>query len=344
MFPSRAGRVAALCVSLALGLGAASSSAGPPTPRAYLDRALALISANAVVTPSQGWPAVFRRARAMSAHAKKPADTYGAIIYALDQLYRSGDAHAGRNSFANPLQAKLQAQAEKLVGTTPTPPPTVLLLEGRVGVISVPSIGSLPDAPNSRRYVTRALTAISSLEASAAPCGWIVDLREDTGGDMYPMLMSLGPLLGDGTLMGFADRHGSRRYVSSTGGVLSGAGYTGRPPLSVAPFSPAPPVAVLTGPFTLSSGEAVTVAFRDRPDARSFGASTGGAPNAPRRYRLADGATISFSIVNDIDRNGTIYTGPIPPDAPTGLGLPDSATDQAAEQWLLDSPECARSG
>lgn len=96
------------------------------------------------------------------------------------------------------------------------------------------------------------------------------------GGDMYPMLLGVGPLLGDGPLIGFTGRKGFRYYVSYRDGALSVGGYTDRAPVVVPAFSPAPPVAVLTGPTTASSGEAVTVAFRGRANTRSFGAATGG--------------------------------------------------------------------
>ena len=29
--------------------------------------------------------------------------------------------------------------------------------------------------------------------------GWIIDLRNNTGGNMWPMLLGIGPIIGDGT-------------------------------------------------------------------------------------------------------------------------------------------------
>ena len=336
-------RACLLVCSLAglLAGGTASAATRPPTPLAYLDRALALMSANAVVAPVKGWPVVIRQARRMAAHAKKPADTYGAIIFALNQLYNAGDAHA---RFANPLTAKGDAQAAKLVGTTPTPPPSVSLLDGRIGVITVPAIDSPPTSPNGRRYSTSALSALSALETASDPCGWIIDLREDSGGNMYPMLLSLGPLLGNGPLIGFTGRSGFRFSVSYSDGVLSGGGYTASAPVLVPALSPTPPLAVLTGPTTASSGEAVAIALRGRQNTRSFGAATAGITTSAHSYRLADGALISFSVSHDVDRNGTVYTAPIPPDQPIATDLPDSTSEQAAEQWLLATPQCSHTG
>jgi carboxyl-terminal processing protease len=332
--------VAVALIALVSAVGAAAGHSRP-SPRLYLDHALALMRANAVVTPAKGWPSVMQKATRMAAHAKSPGGTYGALSFAIDQLYQAGDVHA---RFANPLMAKLAAQTAKQTGRTWTPAPTVSLLDGKIGVITVPGVASSPVSPNSRHYVASALAALSSLEVRSAPCGWIVDLRRDTGGDMYPMLFSLGPLLGNGPLIGFTGTSGFFYNVSYRDGVLSGGGHTFTAPMLVPTFGPAPPVAVLTGPATLSSGEAVAIAFHGRADTRSFGAATGGAPTSPQTYRLSDGATITFSIADDIDRNGVVYKEAIPPDEPVADDLPDGAAEAAAEQWLLATPACSAVG
>ncbi len=41
------------------------------------------------------------------------------------------------------------------------------------------------------------LQAIVGELASKGPCGWIVDLRGNGGGNMWPMLAGVGPILGE---------------------------------------------------------------------------------------------------------------------------------------------------
>ena len=334
-----------IVVSVALLVTACSSRKAAPNPRApsvYLDHALTVMRANAIYTPASGWDAVALEARKMASAAKTTADTYGAILYLVGQLTQAGDAHA---QFENPLTAKLMAQGGvALSGTTMTPPPSVSLVDRRVGYVGVPAISSLPASPNSRRYVSTALSSISSLQAKDRPCGWIVDLRANTGGDMYPMLLSVGPILGEGRLIGFVARKGSTLYVSYRDSTLSGDGEPVAAPLKVAVFSPAPSVAVLVGPATVSSGEAVAIAFRERPNTRSFGAPTGGATDSPQTYRLADGAAVRVSVEWDVDRRGTVYKHPIRPDVAVSEHLPDKAVVQAAEKWLLSTASCSQHG
>ena len=325
---------------LSAGCSSRKAAPNPLAPSVYLDHALAMMRANAIYTPASGWDAVAVEARKMASAAKTTADTYGAILYVVGQLTQAGDAHA---QFENPLTAKLTAQGgAALSGTTMTPPPSVSLVDRRVGYVGVPAISSLPASPNSRRYVSTALSSISSLQAKDRPCGWIVDLRANTGGDMYPMLLSVGPILGEGRLIGFVARKGSTHYVSYRDSTLSDDGEPARAPLKVGVFSPAPSVAVLIGPATVSSGEAVAIAFRGRPGTRSFGAPTGGATDSPQTYRLADGATVRVSVDWDVDRSGTVYKHPIKPDVAVSEHLPDKAVVQAAEKWLLSTASCSQ--
>jgi C-terminal processing protease CtpA/Prc len=275
----------------------------------------------------------------MAASAKTPADTYGAILYALGQLQQAGDVHTG---FVNAFTAKLQAQGGAAIGgATRTPSPTVSLVDRKLGFIVVPAIGSPYTSPNAHRYSSTALSHMAALQTRGHPCGWIVDLRQNTGGDDYPMLLSVAPILGDGHLIGFTGRKGFTYWTSYRNNTLSEDGITETAPVKVANFAPAPAVAVLTGPLTVSAGEVVAVAFRGRAHTKSFGAATAGATTAPQTYRLADGAEMHFAVVWYVDRHGIVYKHPLKPD----FAFPDSAlastVEQAATKWLLSTTACS---
>lgn len=288
---------------------------------------------NAVYTPSAGWSEVDVRARKIAPAARTAADTYPAIEYAIQQLHEAGDLHA---LFIGPVSEKDWQQ--KIMSSAPKPsPPTVSLAAPRIGSISLTAIDSLSGAADSRHYAASAL-ASTSLQATHHPCGWIVDLRGDVGGDMYPMLFSVGPILGSGRLIGFS-RKDEPVWVTYRNNSLSGAGDNGHSPVEIADFTPTPAVAVLTGPETLSAGEAVAIAFRGRPQTRSFGGRTGGATNSHSAYRLADGARIRFSSHWDIDRHGHVYRHAITPGVSV---LPDwgERPVEVATTWLESTPAC----
>ncbi|TGQ64000.1 peptidase, partial [Mesorhizobium sp. M8A.F.Ca.ET.207.01.1.1] len=90
-------------------------------------------------------------------------------------------------------------------------------------------------------------------------CGWIVDLRDNTGGNMWPMLLGVAPLLrvtpsADENVGTFAAADGPSLWQLTSSSVrlgdrvridLGGPGYLLK--------HPGAPVAVLTAPRTASS-------------------------------------------------------------------------------------------
>ena len=97
------------------------------------------------------------------------------------------------------------------------------------------------------------------------------------------------PLLGDGEVGAFVAPDGTRTpWRIESGTPRQYADRWGPEPLA----RPMPPVDVLTGPRTASAGEAVAIAFRGRPDTRSFGEPTFGVPTANAPYLLSDGALV----------------------------------------------------
>lgn len=105
----------------------------------------------------------------------------------------------------------------------------------------------------------------------------------------------------------------------STTWILAGdvAGIDAKPPKSLSPLVSAW-VAVLTGPRTASSGEAVAIAFRGRPDTRSFGLPTAGLSTANGTFPLPDGSMLLLTAAVDADRTGRKYRDKVDPDETIG--------------------------
>jgi len=329
-----------IVVSIALLATACSSRKAAPNPLApsvYLDHALAVMRANDIYARVVDWPAMTAEAHKMAAKATTASGTYAAIRNAVRALNGAGDLHA--QFFITP-----EAADEVTGGGGASPPavlPTVSLVNGRLGSIVMPELMAQPKSANARRYMVSALSGISSLQAKDQPCGWIVDLRGNGGGDSSPMLLSVGPIIGEGRLAGATTRTGSVVWVSYRNNTLSIGGYTDRAPLTVPDLTPIPPVAVLTSQLTGSSGEFVTAAFRARPDTRSFGQPTLGKTTGTALYRLPDGASLFLGISFYTDRDGTVYKQPIKPDVPFAYTASASSVRRAAEEWLLSTRACS---
>jgi C-terminal processing protease CtpA/Prc len=289
-----------------------------------LDTAIKVVKDNALKAPSVDWATVEPAVRAFAAGAAKTADTYPAIRYLLTSL---GDHH----SFLMP-----PAQTtEFATGAVQNPPPDVKVLSDRVGYISVPAysggeIGSM------QAYTRRAHESLVATVPSVA-CGWVVDLRQNGGGNMWPMLAGLKPFLGDAGLGTFEGRSGK------SPAWVAGKGIDIAPPATLNALENSW-VAVLTGPRTASSGEIVTISFRGRPRTRSFGQNTAGLSTANWSVRLPDGSMMLLTTGIDLDRDGNRYGDVVTPDEVIPADPAGAAEDRvlnAAIAWLRASSGCA---
>lgn len=220
----------------------------------------------------------------------------------------------------------------------------------RIGYVAVPPFAGLA-APRTTKYAEALQAALAGLDRRGA-CGYVVDLRPNTGGNMYPMIAGLGPLLGDSLLGSMVDRSGPRSSWRYRSGAAVGRDSTGDTVLArvsrpVQLREPGAPVAVLIGPATASSGEAVAISFRGRPATRFFGQPTAGFTTGNIPILLPDSAAINLTVSAEADRAGTVYDGPILPDSSVADRAGEEAGDPvitAAVSWVARQPGCQGAG
>jgi C-terminal processing protease CtpA/Prc len=309
---------------LRLEAGSALSADAPmaPAARAVVDAALKIARENSLHRNEISWSDVERNVRMFAAGAQQSADTYPAIRYLLAAL---NDHH----SF---LMPPAQTTAFRSGGAD-NPLPTVRV-NADVGVITMQGYSG-GDQDASKKYAegVHALLAASQAEAT---CGWILDLRPNTGGNMWPMLAGLKPFLGDAPLGTFESPAGSGDpWVAGKGiGVTSPKALDGLEHAWMA---------VITGPRTASSGEAVTISFKGRPRTRSFGLPTNGLSTANGTFPLPDGAMILLTTAIEVDRTGRRYGGKVEPDElQDAAGAAGDPAMSAATAWLKSVSECGK--
>lgn len=164
--------------------------------------------------------------------------------------------------------------------------------------------------------------------------GWVVDLRGNDGGNMWPMVAGIGPILGEGTAGFFIDAEDNQISWSYDNGISKSGGS-----LRVAVSSPyklintEPKVAVLLDQSVASSGEAIAVSFIGNKNAKSFGRPTCGLSTANRIYTLKNESILILTVSSLADRNGTKYGIPIKPDET--INNPITAFERAVE-WIQE--------
>jgi carboxyl-terminal processing protease len=290
-----------------------------PEAQRVLDTAFSIVRRASLWRDTVTWSRVELDVRAMAAGAKSVDDVYPAIRALLGRL---GDHH----SF---LMKPQGAQAFR-AGGAENAKPQVRVQRAGIGYLSVPGYSG-GDRDGTRAYARAMQDSLASIAtAGAGTCRWIVDLRANGGGNMWPMLGGLRPFLGDGGLGSFVSPTGSAPPWRARDGVdvqLAPA---------LAPLESAY-VAVLTGPRTASSGEAVAISFIGRPRTRSFGLATAGLSTANQSFTLPDGSMILLTVSVEADRTGRRYGGRVDPDEvvpATASGAAGDAQLERAVAWL----------
>ena len=229
---------------------------------------------------------------------------HGAVYHFLGSL---GDNHSFFEYASGTRIFNSDIQCEGELVTVNFNSPDIAFI--RVGAFS----GSNAEA----RTFARAIQDEIAAKDTSSLVGWIVDLRGNTGGNMYPMITGLGPILGENQLGFFLDADSNMIPWGYTSG---GAYYNS----SASPLyeledpyvlqQPDPKVAVLTDGRTASSGEAVAISFRERPDTRSFGEPSCGLSTGNRAFPLTSGDRLFLTSSIMADRLGNVYGGQLIPD------------------------------
>lgn len=144
--------------------------------------------------------------------------------------------------------------------------------------------------------------------------GWIIDLR-GTGGNMWPMLAGIGPILGEG-IAGYSIEPDN---TSTSWSYRSGTAFDNQAPITTVtdPYTltkPNPKVAVLIDGGTASAGEAIAVSFIGKSNTRFFGNSTCGLSTFIQSYPLSDNSILELTVGVLADRNGNRFGGKVNPD------------------------------
>jgi carboxyl-terminal processing protease len=313
---------------------ASPAAGGPPSAqvKAYLNKAIAIVQQNALVQDSIPWAQTQAEMMSFASGMQQESEAHVIVDYLLGILRLYGDNHS---SFKRP-QAAMAYKAEQVAGEPPKPEARYLA-EG-IGYIAVPSFASVNNI-RSLNFATDIQRLIQTLDTNHTVSGWIVDLRNNGGGNMYPMIAGLGPLLGDATLGYFV-----KGKYEVPWAYRKGEAYNGKPGGTMKVETPyqlrnqQPRVAVLIGPRTASSGEMTAISFLGRPATRFFGAPTAGYTTANQGFELPDGAKINLAVSVTADRNHKKYPQRLTPDEEVKSHPQDTADQplEAAKAWLAN--------
>ena len=348
------------------GLAGQTTPPAAPTPEAvaYLNAALAILEAHFLHKNQVDWASLKRDTMAQAAGARVPIDTYPAIRFALASL---GDRHSYLQ-LTSVLTGEEAARQPRLSNPAamPTPPrrkqsfPFLSPFSARrvpegslvataarpVAQVVLPLFASDSRA-DLDHFATSVQMVIADLLASH-PCGWLVDLRGNRGGNIWAMLAGIGPVLGEGEPGSLLDETGTSDpwfYEGGRAGLRHDPQAPDYAKVTITPVvvSGHSPVAVLIDRETGSSGEGIALAFHGRADTRFFGETTAGAATSTFPYPLSDGAVIYLVTGVMRDRDGHEYPAGVTPDEEVLSEATITTNDpvvRAASTWLVAQSTC----
>ncbi len=138
---------------------------------------------------------------------------------------------------------------------------------------------------------------------------WIIDLRNNGGGNMNPMIAGMSPFLEDGFIGGALDANDSlvRRYEIINGNFYDTERLVYEAKERILNCT-TDPIVVLTSKYTASSGEVLAVAFKGRPNTVFIGEQTSGYTSGNGYQVITDELALIISQNYIADRTLKKYT------------------------------------
>ncbi|MBT8313626.1 MAG: hypothetical protein KJP26_04125 [Maribacter sp.] len=136
---------------------------------------------------------------------------------------------------------------------------------------------------------------------------WIIDLRFNGGGNMFPMVEGITNIIGEGIVGG---TKGVTENESSVWQIKEGDFFYDEQNVAIENKCPIPEiqkVAVLTSVYTASSGEALAVILKNRPKTRFFGNKTMGMVTATDYNQIDSLTAMMISVSYYKDRESNLY-------------------------------------
>lgn len=299
------------------------ASAQEDSIQRYVTKALNIMQKKSVNKSKVNWKELYSTALKNASKAKTIKETYPVLETALGSL---DDAHS---KFYPEEMVRAYTLGYKATGQE-FPVIESKMLENRYAYISLPNIGSF-NKDDWNLYINTFYLKVKELQ-NHNPKGWIVDLRGNYGGMLYPMYAAVAPFFDRKDIVGTKDAEGTVEYFNYKDGKF----YEGRTATQLfllkekQPKQIKMPVAILINKVTGSSAEFITAAFAGQKNVKLIGANTQGLTSGNQEYKLSDGSFLVLTIGNIVDRTGKEY-------AEIGKGIsPDITIEKSDDKTKTD--------
>ncbi|HMH20265.1 MAG TPA: S41 family peptidase [Puia sp.] len=309
-----------------------------------LDEALTFMQKNYYRKDIVGWNDLITAAKARLWGSGSCEDAYGVISWCFSQLNETHSflmSPEKASRYNNDVSGLQQAPGlEDLVGEIRGE-----LIGDSIAYLTIPWV-STTDSLICMHIADSLQDLIARLDTRGIS-KWIIDLRKNTGGNCWPMLAGIGPLLGNGICGYFVSANEKIPIAYRDGAAFQGRHVRCRVSNNHYETRNAKKsIVVLTGRRTVSAGEIVALAFKGKEQAALYGEPTAGLTTANATYALSDHSMLVLTVCQEADHTGRICEGSIVPDKiifpdNPGIGADNHKPGQgdnvkvAAVNWLM---------
>ncbi|MDN3594055.1 S41 family peptidase [Zunongwangia endophytica] len=232
------------------------------------------------------------------------APAVGVLLDALDDSHSQLTHHDKRSGRAHPTDKfeRLNDSTKSILRSGATLHITKL---ENIGYIRIPGSHNEDDA----QIFMEALCGLDINSLS----GLIIDLRINTGGNMWTMIAGLAPILENGILGYFEQDSYLSEWKLKKNKIYSGKNKMIRFKKLCSLEEPLK-IAVLLGPITASSGEMTAIALKGKEYVKFFGERTAGYVTVNNQYNIEGELYYQLSSGYCLDRDKNEYRNYVEPD------------------------------
>ncbi|GAA4007381.1 hypothetical protein GCM10022631_19090 [Deinococcus rubellus] len=156
-------------------------------------------------------------------------------------------------------------------------------------------------------------SGISALEDHGEACAWVVDLRDNNGGNLYQLIAALSPLLPNGKLLALEEKKGQPIMISID---ASGINFGKDRVIALRSRTQAPnasTIAMIVNKNTKSAAEMMAMIFK-KLHYRVYGEPTFGAVGYQTTIPLRKDIALQLVTGGALDESGKLQEGAVVPD------------------------------
>jgi len=282
----------------------------------YIDKTFLIIQNNALNKNKIDWDSLRMDIYERTKNAKKIEEVLPIYPYLFEKIedHHGWLSYKGKNYRWNKNSNKVKSEIIK-DAVKSTKKVYATLLSRNIGYLRIPGNNDF-GAKKMDSIASNIVDEIDKINSNRIK-GWIIDLRVNTGGNMYPMIAGISDLIGDNEKLGgfvTSDNHSDEQWLLKSGNIYVDSNQVLDRKKLKKPITKRLPIAILISGYTASSGEMTAISLIGRKKTKLFGEESAGYTTTNEGFKIDENSGLNLAVGYVTDRTGKIYVDNIKPD------------------------------